>query len=141
MPTKSYLCGMSLDKGPTVTDALEAIRALREELTSVKDELSNSKNDVSYLIHNNTHLVVENKSFKAEVTQFNAEIEKLGDSKVEKDSTNSSIPPTQQSITGQGLCAPFRCAILPAGQAVVRKGTLVMNWPKLTIRRGKRSTV
>ena len=39
MPTKLYLCGMSLDKGPTVTDALEAIRALREELASVKDEL------------------------------------------------------------------------------------------------------
>ena len=39
MPTKSYLCGMSLDKVPTVTDALEAIRALREELARVKDEL------------------------------------------------------------------------------------------------------
>ena len=36
MPTKSYLCGMSLGKGATVTDALEAIRALREELASVK---------------------------------------------------------------------------------------------------------
>ena len=30
-----------------------------------------------------------------------AEIEELGGSKVEKDSTNSSVPPTQQSIAGQ----------------------------------------
>ena len=54
MPTKSYLCGMSLDKGPTVTDALEAIRALREELASVKDELVSCKSDVSRLNRNNT---------------------------------------------------------------------------------------
>ncbi len=39
MPAKLYLCGMSLDKNPTVTDALDAIKALREELVSVKDEL------------------------------------------------------------------------------------------------------
>ena len=101
MPTKSYLCGMSLDKGPIVTDALEAIRALREELASVKDELSGCKSEVSRLNRNNTHLVVENKSLKAEVTRLKAEIEKLGGSKVEKDSTNSSVPPTQQSIAGQ----------------------------------------
>jgi len=43
MPAKLYLCGMSLDKEPTVTDALEAIKALREELVSVKDELSSCK--------------------------------------------------------------------------------------------------
>ena len=43
MPWKLYLCGMSLDKGPIVTDALEAIRALREELASVKDELASRK--------------------------------------------------------------------------------------------------
>ena len=44
MPAKLYLCGMSLDKEPTVTDALEAIKALREELVSVKDELSSCRN-------------------------------------------------------------------------------------------------
>jgi len=38
---------MSLDKESTVTDALEAIKALREELISVKDELSSSKSEVS----------------------------------------------------------------------------------------------
>ena len=101
MSAKLYLCGMSLDKEPTVTDTLEAIKALREELVSVKDELSSCKGEVSRLNRNNTHLVVENKSLKAEVTRLKAEIEKLGGSKVEKDSTNSSVPPTQQSIAGQ----------------------------------------
>ena len=101
MPTKLYICGMSLDKYPSVTDAFEAIRALRKELASVKDELSSCKSDVSRLNRNNTHLVVENKSLKAEVARLKAEIEKLGGSKVEKDSTNSSVPPTQQSIAGQ----------------------------------------
>ena len=62
MPTKLYICGMSLDKYPSVTDAFEAIRALRKELASVKDELSICKSDVSRLNRNNTHLVVENKS-------------------------------------------------------------------------------
>ena len=62
MSEKLYLCGMSLDKEPTVTDALEAIKALREELVSVKDELSSCKGEVSRLNRNNTHLVVENKS-------------------------------------------------------------------------------
>ena len=92
---------MSLDRNPTVTDAIEAIKALREELDNVKDELSSCKSEVSRLNRNNTHLVVENKSLKAEVTRLMAEIEKLGGSKVEKDSTNSSVPPTQQSIAGQ----------------------------------------
>lgn len=101
MPAKLYLCGMSLEEEPTVTDALEAIKALREELVSVKDELSNCKSEVSRLNRNNTHLVVENKSLKAEVARLKAEIEKLGGFKVEKDSTNSSVPPTQQSIAGQ----------------------------------------
>ena len=84
-----------------MTDAIEAIKALREELDNVKDELSSCKSEVSRLNRNNTHLVVENKSLKAEVTRLMAEIEKLGGSKVEKDSTNSSVPPTQQSIAGQ----------------------------------------
>jgi hypothetical protein len=44
---------------------------------------------------------VENKSLKAEVARLMAEIEKFGGSKVEKDSTNSSVPPTQQSIASQ----------------------------------------
>lgn len=64
MPTKLYLCGMSLDKEPTVTDALEAIKALRDELVSVKDELFSCKSEVSRLNRNNTHLIVENKSLK-----------------------------------------------------------------------------
>ena len=69
MPIKLYFCGMSLDKQPTVTDALDAIKALRKELDGVKDELSSCKSEVSRLNRNNTHLVVENKSLKAEVTR------------------------------------------------------------------------
>ena len=101
MPIKLYFCGMSLDKQPTVTDALDAIKALRKELDGVKDELSSCKSEVSRLNRNNTHLVVENKSLKAEVTRLLAETDRLGGRKVEKDSTNSSVPPTQQSIAGQ----------------------------------------
>ena len=56
-----YLYSMSLDKEPTVTDALEAIRALREELASVKDELVGCKSEVSRLNRNNTHLVVKSQ--------------------------------------------------------------------------------
>ena len=48
MPAKLYLCGMSLDKNPTVTDALDAIKALREELVSVKDELGGNSKKTSY---------------------------------------------------------------------------------------------
>ena len=76
MPPKLYLCGMSLEMDPTVTDALEAIKALREELASVKDELSSCKSEVSRLNRNNTHLVVENKSLKAEVLQVPIRIRK-----------------------------------------------------------------
>ena len=101
MPINLYFCGMSLDKQPTVTDALDAIKALRKEPYGVKDELSSCKSEVSRLNRNNTHLVVENKSLKAEVTRLLAETDRLGGRKVEKDSTNSSVPPTQQSIAGQ----------------------------------------
>lgn len=48
MPIKLYFCGMSLDKQPTVTDALDAIKALRKELDGVKDELSSCK---SYFVN------------------------------------------------------------------------------------------
>ena len=101
MPAKLYLCGMSLDNITSVTDIADAIRALSEKTSALESELSACKGVISRLNRNNTHLVVENKSLKAEVTRLKAEIEKLGGSKVEKDSTNSSVPPTQQSIAGQ----------------------------------------
>ena len=106
---------MSFDKPPTVTDALEAIKALREELDCVKAELSSCRSEVSRLNRNNTHLVVENKSLKSEVKRLLAEVERLGGSKVEKDSTNSSVPPTQQSIAGQSALRT-RSLRVPSGR-------------------------
>ena len=85
----------------TITDVIEAMRSMREELASVKGELSSCRSEVSRLNRNNTHLVVENKSLKAEVAKLKAEIDRLGGREVEKDSTNSSVPPTRQSIAAQ----------------------------------------
>ena len=84
-----------------ITDVIEAMRSMREELASVKGELSSCRSEVSRLNRNNTHLVVENKSLKAEVAKLKAEIDRLGGRGVEKDSTNSSVPPTRQSIAAQ----------------------------------------
>lgn len=92
---------MSLDNIASITDIVDVIKALHEKTSALESELSACRSEMSRLNRNNTHLVVENRSLKAEVTRLKAEIEKLGGSKVEKDSTNSSVPPTQQSIAGQ----------------------------------------
>ena len=105
----------------------------------MKDESISCKSDVSRLNRNNAHLIVENKNLKAEVTRLKAEVEKLGGSKVEKDSTNSCVPPTQQSIAGQAVLLTHSLREPSAGQAVVRKDTPVMNWPEQTILRRKRN--
>jgi hypothetical protein len=99
---------MSLDKMDTITDVIEAMKSMHEEMAGVKAELSSCKSEVSRLNRNNTHLLAdnrrykaENKSLKAEVERLRAEIEKYGGKQVEKDSTNSSVPPTKQSIAAQ----------------------------------------
>ena len=94
---------MSLEDLGAINDPLEAFRALFDEMTGVKAELLSCKGEVSRLNRNNTHLVSENRKLKKKIKQLEAEIEQLGGKKVEKDSTNSSVPPTQQSIAAQAL--------------------------------------
>ena len=74
-------------------------------MSSVKEDLSATKSKVSNLNRNNTKLIVENKKLQAKVDsltteneRLKAEIAELGGPKVEKNSSNSSIPPTKQSI-------------------------------------------
>ena len=70
-----------------------------------------------------------------------AEVEKLGGSKVEMDSTNSSVPPTQQSIAGQAVLRT-RSLRKPSGRpSGGQKGHVGHDWSRLTIQRSKRSTV
>ncbi len=94
----------------SITDPLEAIRSLFAEMSSVKEDLSATKSKVSNLNRNNSKLLVENKKLLAKVNsltteneKLKAEIEELGGPKVEKNSSNSSIPPTKQSIKQQIL--------------------------------------
>lgn len=85
-----------------LTDPLEAVKSLFAEMTSIKEELSATKSDVARLNRNNTKLVVENRNFKTELAQTKEELARLkSNAPVEKDSTNSSIPPTKQSIAKQ----------------------------------------
>ena len=92
----------------SLTDPLEAIRSLFAEMTSVKEALSAARSEVSNLNRNNTRQLVEIKglrteleSVKKENEQLKSEIERLGGTKVEKDSTNSSVPPTKQPFSKQ----------------------------------------
>ena len=99
----NYLCSMDLDKYTTVTDVIDIMRSMRNEIAAVKAELSDCKGDLSQMSRNNTHLVSENRKLRLENTRLKAELEKLGGGGVEKDSTNSSVPPTQQSIEKQAV--------------------------------------
>ena len=99
---------MSLDNFTSITDVAEAIKALHERTAGLESELQSCKCDVSRLNRNNTRLLVQNQNFrkenkklKKEIRQLQAQVAKLGGKQVEKDSTNSSIPPTQQSIARQ----------------------------------------
>ena len=94
----------------SITDPMEAIKALYGEMRSVKSELSSCKSKVARLSRNNTKLNLsnrnvrkENKALKMENEKLKVEIAKLGGEPVVKDSTNSSVPPTQQSIKSQAL--------------------------------------
>lgn len=86
-----------------ISDPLEAIRSLFAEMTGMKEELSATKSDVARLNRNNTKLVVENRSLKSKLAQVEGELAdlKAAEALVEKDSTNSSIPPTKQPIAKQ----------------------------------------
>lgn len=85
-----------------LTDPLEAVKSLFAEMTTMKEELSATKSDVARLNRNNTKLVVENRNLKVELAQTKEELARLKkEAPVERDSTNSSIPPTKQSIAKQ----------------------------------------
>ena len=92
---------MSLDKITSITDIADAIKALSEKTSALESELSACKSEVSRLNRVNSRLLSENTKLEKQVKQLEAEIEKLGGRRVEKDSTNSSVPPTQQSIPSQ----------------------------------------
>ena len=99
---------MSYNDITSITDPLEAIKALFAELTTVKEELSASRSDVASLKRNSTRqnvtikrITQERDQFKKEVESLRSELEKLGCKHVEKDSSNSSIPPTKQPIEKQ----------------------------------------
>lgn len=96
---------MSYEDISAINDPLEAIRALLNEMKDVKSELSSTKSEVSRINRNNTKLHVDNKKLKVENEKLKAEneqlkqqVEKLGGAYVEKNSTNSSLPPTKQRI-------------------------------------------
>lgn len=99
---------MSYNDISAITDPLEAIKALFDELTAVKGELSSSKSDIARLNRNTTRLNVtvkrvtqERDAFKKKAEALEAELQKLGDKYLEKDSSNSDTPPTKQSIKKQ----------------------------------------
>lgn len=101
---------MSWEDISSITDPMEAIKALYGEMCSVKSELLSCKGDVARLNRNNTRLNLSNRNVRKENTalkkeneKLKAEIAKLGREPVIKDSTNSSIPPTKQSIKSQTL--------------------------------------
>lgn len=101
---------MSYNDITSITDPLEAIKALFAELTVVKEELSASKSDVASLKRNSTRqnvtikrITLERDQFKKKAETLEAELQKLGGKFVEKDSSNSGTPPTKQSIKKQVL--------------------------------------
>jgi len=92
---------MSLDSITSITDLTDAIRALNDKTSALESELSACKSEVSRLNRVNSRLLSDNTKLEKLVKQLEAEIEKLGGKRVEKDSTNSSVPPTQQPIASQ----------------------------------------
>ena len=92
---------MSLDNIASITDIADAIKALSEKTSAWESELSACQSEVSRLNRVNSRLLSDNTKLAKLVKQLEAEIEKLGGKRVEKDSTNSSIPPSQQSIAAQ----------------------------------------
>ena len=99
---------MSYNDISAMTDPVEAIKALFDELTAVKGELSSGKSEIARLNRNTTHLNVtvkrvtqERDAFKKKVETLEAELQKLGGKNVENDSSNSDTPPTKQSIKKQ----------------------------------------
>lgn len=85
---------MSLDNITSITDITDAIKALSEKTSALESE-------VFRLNRVNSRLLADNTKLEKLAKQLEAEIEKLGGRRVEKDSTNSSVPPTQQSIAAQ----------------------------------------
>lgn len=92
---------MSLDNITSITDITAAIKALGEKTSALESELFACKSEVSRLNRVNSRLVSDNTKLEKQIKQLEAEIERLGGRQVEKDSTNSSVPPTQQSISAQ----------------------------------------
>lgn len=93
-----------------ITDPLEAMISLLNEIKEVKSELSSTKSEVSRLNRNSTkHLIdikklkAANKSLRTENEQLRQQVEKLGGTYVEKNSTNSSLPPTRQRIKDEAI--------------------------------------
>ena len=103
-----YFCVMNFKDLDAVTDPLEAIKSLIAEMSSLKEAYSASQSDVARLNRNNSKLLVDNKKLQAKVAsltaenkQLRSEMDRMSGCKVEKDSTNSSIPPTKQPIKKQ----------------------------------------
>ena len=92
---------MSLDNITSITDITDAIKALSEKTSALESELSACQSEVSRLNRVNSRLLADNTKLEKLVRLLESEIEKLGGKRVEKDSTNSSIPPSQQSIAAQ----------------------------------------
>ena len=110
---------MSLEKTASITDIVDAFKALNDRASALESELSACKSEVARLNRVNSRLASENMKFEKLVKRLEAEIEKLGGRHVEKDSTNSSIPPSQQSIAAQ---AALRTQSLrePTGRKAMR---------------------
>ena len=73
----------------------------RHSGSALESELSACQSEVSRLNRVNSRLLADNTKLEKLVKQLESEIEKLGGKRVEKDSTNSSVPPSQQSIAAQ----------------------------------------
>ena len=96
---------MSYEDIGAIKDPLEAIRSLFGKMSDMKSDISSFKSECARLNRNNSKLVcdnkkllLENEQLKNEIQDLREQVDKLGGTHIEKNSTNSSIPPTQQSI-------------------------------------------
>lgn len=69
---------MSYNDISAMTDPVEAIKALFDELTAVKGELSSGKSEIARLNRNTTHLNVTVKRVTQERDDFKKKVEDFG---------------------------------------------------------------
>lgn len=89
-----------------ITDVLKAINSMASDINALKSDVDKGKQEIARLNRRNTMLSYENRKLKMENEKLGKRVAELESSttsevKVEKDSHNSSIPPTRQTIEQQ----------------------------------------